>query len=134
MKPYKSIDPQLLELFSTFIYGKVGRDYANQSKASRAEKPWAHARRVARNRKPQPYTRKSKSWAQTRVARIKAAPVQTRTRATKSRGPLQQESHASSSRRSTKNNRLQLFLKWRVDVVSYPQGIIYLKLCFFKFK
>jgi hypothetical protein len=57
-------------------------------------KPWSLATGVARNRKPQP-------WAQTRVARIKAAPVQSRTRANQSRGPLQQESHASPSRTRT---------------------------------
>jgi hypothetical protein len=123
--------------FSTFIYEKVGRGYANQSKASRAEKPWSLATGVARNRKPQPYTRNPKPWSLTRrvarnrkphthmrklkpwslatgVARFtkphpykhvhaqikavgsnksrtlhQAAPVQPRTRATQSRGPLQ---------------------------------------------
>jgi hypothetical protein len=124
-------------------------------------KPWSLATGVARNRTPvQPrtratqsrgplqqeshaspsrtrtntYTRKSKPWAQTRVARFtkphpynhvhaqpkavvpcnrsrthhQAAPVQTRTRATQRPWSLQQESHASSSRRSTQSNRLQL--------------------------
>jgi hypothetical protein len=92
----------LLEFFfSTFIYEKVGRGYANQSKASRAEKLWAHARRVARNRKPYTHMRKLKPWSlATGVARNRT-PVQPRTRATQSRGPLQQESHASPSRTRT---------------------------------
>jgi hypothetical protein len=143
--------------FSTFIYEKVGRGYANQSTASRAEKPWSLATGVARNRKPQPYTRNPKPWSLTRrVARNRkphthmrklkpwslatgVARNQSRTRTTtytrkpkpwslatgvaritkphpykhvhaqpKGRGPLQQESHASSSRRSTQSNRLQL--------------------------
>ncbi len=57
-------------------------------------KPWTLARGVARIAKAAASTNEQESL--------------TSTRESQSRGPLQQESHASSSRLSTQSNRLQL--------------------------
>jgi hypothetical protein len=131
--------------FSTFIYEKVGRGYANQSKASRAEKPWSLTRRVARNRKPHTHMRKLKPWSlATGVARNQsrtrtttytrktkavvpcnrsrthhqAAPVQTRTRATQR--PWSLSTGVARIIKPSKHAKQSpsTFLKWRVDVVS----------------